>query len=149
MVRNTLGGNRMKSQARKNFVSGGGNGETVSQKTRLSQNEFEKYAEVIRLYGNGRILIRTQDNIEMQCVIRNKFRGKSKRDNHILLGTILLIGIRQWQTIQNICDVLEVYDTIQINHIITQWNPFQSYSFPFLDHSILQIQQQDLSLIHI
>jgi translation initiation factor IF-1 len=109
MVRNTIGGNRTKGQARK-MVS-----QPHSTKLRVSQDENEQYACVVKIYGQGRISVQTVGGLEMQCIIRNKFRGRSKRGNIINVGTILMVGMRDWEAPNyKTCDVLEVYDVEEV-----------------------------------
>jgi hypothetical protein len=46
------------------------------------------------------------------CVIRNKFRGRDKRDNTISPNVWVLVGIRDWEARigkPQKCDLLEVY----------------------------------------
>lgn len=114
MVRNVQGGSKSKSQGRKfssNYVA--------KSAIRLSQDPLEQYACVIKVYGQGRCLIRTVDDAELQCVIRNKFRGRSKRNNVVGVSTVLLVGLREWEGPDNYktCDVLEVYDAEDLNHL--------------------------------
>jgi hypothetical protein len=49
------------------------------------------------------------------CIIRNKFRGRGKRDNTVALGTWVMVGIRSWESNSGDnntqkCDLLEVYN---------------------------------------
>ncbi len=109
MVKNA-GGNKSKKIGRK-FVTNN----YANRKLRLKQEseEDEMYACVSKIYGQGRCLIRCIDGKERECVIRNKFSGRGKRDNTICVGTWILAGIRGWETItakkEQTCDLLEVY----------------------------------------
>jgi hypothetical protein len=114
MVRNTSGGSKTKSQGRKfssNYAS--------RSATRMSENSLEQYAIVIKNFGQGRCLVHTTNDVELQCVIRNKFRGRSKRNNIVAVGSVLLIGLREWEGADNYktCDVLEVYDAEDVNQL--------------------------------
>lgn len=115
MVKNTQGGSKGKSQARK-FSSS-----CVASRSalRLSQCVFEKYACVTKYYGQGRCIVKTTDDMELQCVIRNKFKGRSRRSSMVSVGTIVLIGLRDWEGVDNykICDLLEVYDSDDFNQL--------------------------------
>ena len=113
MVRNTQGGCKAKSHARK-FSSN----YTSKSATRLSSCALEVYACVTKLFGQGRCLVHTVDDKELQCIIRNKFRGRSKRNNVVAVGTLLLIGLREWKGPDfHTCDVLEVYDQEDVNQL--------------------------------
>ena len=107
MVKN-FGGKKTKGMARKNITA------RPNNILRISTCEFEKYAQVSKLLGNGMCHVICQDNITRLCHIRGKFRGRGKRDNLVKTGSLLLVGIREYESggdktkLQN-CDLLEVY----------------------------------------
>jgi hypothetical protein len=57
------------------------------------------------------------DGVLRLCVIRGKFRGKGKRDNVLAMGSLVLVGMRDYESSKNSnsknklenCDLLEVY----------------------------------------
>lgn len=110
MVKNT-GGNKSKRQARK-FTS-----QPVKRNLRLIQEEGEVYAVVTKLYGGANCEVICMDGVVRLCVIRNKFRGRHKRDNQIEMGTWVLVGLRDWEARtankQPRCDMLEVYNATE------------------------------------
>ena len=104
MVKNTKGGSGHKSQARK-FVA------KSSNKTRLSNDEAELYAFVVTKSGGDNMIVMCQDEKERRCIIRGKFRSsRGKRDNFISKGSWVLVGIRDWSSDNQLCDLLEVYN---------------------------------------
>ena len=133
MVRNTVGGNKSKGQARKHVSSGG----KANADLRISEDACEVYAIVEKMLGNGMFHVLCDDGLTRLCHIRGKFRGRGKSDNIVKNGSWLLVGIREWEhgkdptskKLQN-CDLLEVYTehekeklktTIKIN-----WSLFTS-----------------------
>jgi len=54
-----------------------------------------------------------EDGVTRICIIRNKFRGRGKRDNMLTAGIWILIGIRDWEVKhpdkKSTCDLLYVY----------------------------------------
>lgn len=110
MVKNA-GGNKSKRQGRK-FAS-----QPPNRNLRLIQEEGELYAAVTKIYGGANCEVICMDGITRLCVIRNKFRGRHKRDNRIGLGTWILVGVREWEARaadkQPRCDVLEVYNATE------------------------------------
>lgn len=107
MVKNKTGGNKSKKSARK-FS----NPTITNRKLRLAEEEGETYATVIKLLGGANCEVVTNDGITRLCVIRNKFRGRDKRDNTIAPGVWILVGIRDWEArvgSEQKCDLLEVY----------------------------------------
>ena len=106
MVRNNKGGNKGKKMARKHAVP-------VDVKTRYSEDPAEIYAVCEKLLGNGKCHVKCIDGQQRLCIIRNKFRGRGKRDNIVGIGTWILVGIREFEThIEgklDKCDLLEVY----------------------------------------
>lgn len=115
MVKNIQGGSKSKGQARK-FSASCVSGRSI---LRLSVCNFEKYACVTKLFGQGRCKVNTVDDVELQLVIRNKFKGRSLRSNMVCVGSVVLVGLREWEGPDNykICDLLEVYDTDDYNKL--------------------------------
>ena len=121
MVKNNTGGNKAKRQGRK-FVG------TVSSKLRVAIEEGEIYAVVIKHFGNAMMDVLCIDGIQRICVIRNKFRGRGKRDNCVNVGNWILIGKREWEIVDSYkkekCDLLEVYnqsDVEQLKKLPNNW----------------------------
>lgn len=112
MVKNTTGGSKTKGQARK-FAT-----EKPSNTLRISQDEYELYAQVTKVLGGAMCHVLCIDGITRLCHIRGKFRGRGKRDNFISNGSWILIGLREWATSKEksstgkleACDLMEVYN---------------------------------------
>jgi initiation factor 1A len=123
MVKNTKGGSKHKKFARKNVK---GNSSGFDERVRKSAHKDEIYASVAKILGNGRVEILCNDGQSRQCVIRNKFRGKNKRDNEVTTGSVILAGRRSWETPNpdkmETCDLLCVYNNSQINKLKTEPN---------------------------
>jgi initiation factor 1A len=102
MVKNITGGSKHKSFARKGASDKG------KTRLRLSEDPAEKYAHVTKMYGEMCDVL-CDDNKSRKCFIRGKFRGKGKRNSIILVGSVVLIGMRDWSSDDNKCDLLEVY----------------------------------------
>jgi len=109
MVRNDAGGNKGKGLARKhvNAAKGGG-----SKQLRVATDAAEKYAVVSKMLGNGMCYVNLLDGTigSKLCIIRNKFKGRGKRDNILDSGSWVLVGLRDWSSKQDTCDLLEVYN---------------------------------------
>jgi initiation factor 1A len=106
MVKND-GGNKGKGLARKHVTSGGSN-----KQLRVAVEDGERYAVVSKMLGNGMCYVRLLDGSagDRLCIIRNKFKGRGKRDNILDSGSWVLIGMREWSSKQDTCDLLEVYN---------------------------------------
>ena len=112
MVRNINGGGNAKRQGRKHVAN-----KTVE--LRKSENELEEYACVKTMYGNGLSVI-TERGKEIFCVMRGKFTGKNRRQNNIVVGSWILVGLREWEKEQKNCDLLAVYDRDDKNELMSQ-----------------------------
>jgi translation initiation factor 1A len=114
MVKN-FGGNKQKRQARKGFPT------ARDTKLRVVEEEGELYGCVTKMLGNGMCNVFCQDQKERLCFIRNKFRGRSKRDNTIVMGSFIIIGLRLWESTKENAngkgDLLEVYTQSQIEKL--------------------------------
>ena len=109
MVKNDAGGNKGKGLARKhvNAAKGG-----ASKQLRVATDEAERYAVVSKMLGNGMCYVSLLDGSvgTKLCIIRNKFKGRGKRDNILDSGSWVLVGLREWSSKQDTCDLLEVYN---------------------------------------
>ena len=107
MVKNTKGGKKGKKGGRKH----GGSAPT-QRGVRTVQEDGECYAAVVKLYG-GNCEVMCDDGVTSLCVIRNKFRGRGRRDNMLTPGKWVMVGIRDWEARAagkpQKCDLLEVY----------------------------------------
>jgi len=140
MVKNTKGGSGHKAQARKYENTG----KVSNFKTRFSEDEFEYYAQVTAILGNGMCHVMCKDGKKRLCIIRGKFRGRGKRDNTLSNGKWVLVGGRDFEAEKtgegkNLekCDLLEVYSDLDkerlkvlggFNDFITRDNAFVAVS---------------------
>jgi len=113
MVKNLKGGSKAKGQARK-YASGAPSDKSV----RIAEDDAELYAQVTKLLGNGMCYVLCIDGEQRLCYIRGKFKGRGKRDNTLGIGSWVLVGIREFETVkensgklQN-CDLMEVYSDL-------------------------------------
>ena len=115
MVKNK-GGNKQKRLGRKHLAT------NQDTKTRFSTSTEEKYACCTKVIGQGYFEVLCIDSKTRLCIARKKFKGRSKRDNLITVGTKLLIGTRDYETTKEgkleKCDVLEVYREHNYNQIV-------------------------------
>lgn len=157
MVKNQTGGNKAKRQGRK-FTA------PTNSKLRVALEDGEIYAIVTKHFGNAMIDVLGIDNVSRLCVIRNKFRGRGKRDNSVSVGTWVLIGEREWEK-DNLekkpkCDLLEVYSQSDVEmlkktpnnwHILTaavdtEKSDMHNEAVNFVDSDTLDYLNQDLDL---
>jgi len=120
MVKNTKGGSKAKGFARKHANS------TNNNDVRTVEEEGEIYAIVTKMCGGSMFQCYGIDHVERLCHIRGSFSGRKKRDNIVLNGGWVLIGVREWdkkdeetQSSSSTaskkkklpqCDLLEVYN---------------------------------------
>lgn len=125
MVKNTKGGKGAKSMARKS--SGGTSGAGTFP---VPTSDMEHLAVVNRMFGPACEVILIDGSI-LFCHIRNKFKGRRKSSNLITVGSILLVGFREWEpdTARKNCDLLFVYDNLQASSLSDR------FSLPSLTHS--------------
>jgi translation initiation factor IF-1 len=107
MVKNTTGGTGTKGLARKHQSAS-------DNRLRLPECELELFAIVTKMLGNGMCEIYTNDNTRLIGHIRNKFRGKQKRNNMLSVNSIVLIGLREWENPIKNCDILTIYESNQV-----------------------------------
>ena len=114
MVRNTTGGTKTKGLARKHQSSGGS-----SAHVRVPQCEEEQFAYVSKMLGNGMCEVYIgEKSTRLIGHIRNKFRGRQKRHNQIVSNSIVLVGLRDWESTLKNCDILCIYEDNEINQLV-------------------------------
>ena len=134
MVKNTGGGSKHKSMARKNMAGGAATGGPL----RLPQEEGECFAKVSKMLGNGMCsVIVWNDNAQMQdvtCFIRGKFRSRNKKQNFVAPESFILVGLRDWSSSHDKCDLLHLYDDHSIQHLSSNSFLFRDFYYSFLNN---------------
>lgn len=99
-----MGGNKGRKQGRKHMT-------VPSASLRVIEEEDERYAMFTKLYGGSNAEVVCDDGVTRRCVIRNKFRGRHKRDNMVSTGVICLVGLRSWESksSRQAVDLLHIY----------------------------------------
>ena len=148
MVKNSTGGNKAKGFARK----GASSNEKKDKPLRVSENEFEVYAIIEKINGNGMCDVMCMDGELRLLHIRGKFRGRGKRDNIIDKTSWLLVGIRDYETVkegkkQN-CDLLEVYnssekDKLKLTVTNVNWKKFISKDNIINNIEVLNVDEDE------
>lgn len=134
MVKNTHGGSKHKSQARKNAA--------VDHNVVVQPNgPFECFAHVTKMFGNGMCQVETHcdKKLSLVCHIRGKFRGKNKKHNTVALNSIVVVGLRSWETDLKNCDLISISnsyfssldhsDTFSFNHSLPSFDISLNSSF--------------------
>ncbi len=116
MVKNKTGGNKAKKQGRKHINV------PLNRVTRFAKEQGEMYAVITKIFGGPNCEAKCNDGKTRMCIIRNKFRGRDKKDNTININGWVLIGVRDWEVVSNNklekCDLLEVYNLADKEKII-------------------------------
>ncbi len=115
MVKNTKGGKGAKSMARKSTSSASS---ATAGGFPVPTSDMEHFAVVNLMFGPAcQVLL--IDGTKLFCHIRNKFKGRRKSSNFISVGSILLVGFREWEpdTARKNCDLLFVYDNLQVSSL--------------------------------
>ena len=135
MGKNFQGGHKHKSLVNKNVDR--------HDNMRFVQDTHEKYAIVTKILGGGSFLVTyihllndgEFNDIETKTSIahiRGNMKGNKKRDNFVAIHSILLIGLRPFETNQIHSDILHVYSPANIKNLHD--------SFPHF-HILQNIQQ--------
>jgi hypothetical protein len=130
MVKNTSGGSKTKSFARKLASN------STQEHTRLPSCPLEHVAAIYKNLGFGKCMAHSLEHNNITAFIRNKFRGRGKHNNLISVGSIVLIGLREWEAPNfKTADILYVYsyDEVAVLRSLPQFN------IPALDTYISQL----------
>jgi len=128
MVKNS-GGNKCKRGAQKHMT--GANLRHLHEKN--PEEPCEMYAVVVKLYGGSNCEVLCEDDVTRMCIIRNKFRGRGKRDNFLCTGVWVLVGTRSWEIKHSgkllNCDLLYVYSDDEkqklLTNVVGNWRVLQ------------------------
>lgn len=135
MGRNKFGGNKQKA------MENGSSDKNVIYKT--EDDQF--YAVVIKSLGNSNFQVADSQNNLFIAHVRGKMKGSAKRRYFIHNNDILLVQKRSFQTSQNICDILQIYNNQQYQYI----HSYNSLNNVYLQHTQIHltnnIQQQNLT----
>jgi initiation factor 1A len=131
MVKNQTGGNKAKGQARK-FTNAPASKQ--GKPLRVAIDICELYAQITKNLGNGMCHVICIDGVIRLCHIRGKFKGRGKKDNLVGSGSWLLVGLREYESINEKkmanCDLLEVYNDFDKEKLKTintiDWSVFIS-----------------------
>jgi hypothetical protein len=111
MVKNVSGGSGQKSKGRKYEVK-------KRSVLRMPEEEGEEIGYVTKNEGGGicRVLVMINNKEKMlRGHIRGKFRSRNRKDNNISSGSVVMIGLRNWEGEEHKeCDILEVYDQEEV-----------------------------------
>ena len=113
MGKNVNGGKKEKRQRRFNAPS----------VFRPSKDEMELYAIIEKNMGNGILKVKCIDAKERLCMVRKKFSGN--RD--IKIGAWILVGLRDFESRDDRCDMIEVYtasDVARLQTLDAPWHVF-------------------------
>ena len=134
MVRNTNGGSKTKSCARKSIQP------AASVVDYSPKDDLEKIAVVSKLYGNGMCQVLTTDSpqLDLMCHIRGKFRGRSKKHNMLSVNSRIVIGLREWENPYKNADLISVLSTYEDSTVQTgnSKNPSNTDSFVFSNEDV-------------
>ncbi len=130
MVKNTHGGNKSKGLARKQMHHS-------SASLSIPSSELEFIGVVTKMLGNGMFYVNDIMDSQYLGHIRNKFKGKSKHQNTISIGSIVLIGFRHWEQphFKNV-DLISVYDSNDIDSLSKSFHIPTLHSTHSLSHDI-------------
>lgn len=108
MVRNSCGGSKTKSFARKNIL------QPSAIVDYVPTNELEQIAVVSKLFGNNMCQVITViGNQTLVCHIRGKFRGRTKKQNTVTLNSRIVVGLREWENPPKNCDLISVLNSYE------------------------------------
>lgn len=89
---------------------------------RIALEDEEKYAVCIKVFGGGMCSVKCEDGVTRSCIMRSKFRGRDRKNNFLSQGTLVLVGLREWERVPEgkpeKCDLLEVYNVQERDNLL-------------------------------
>jgi len=90
---------------------------------RPPEEEGELVAILEKNMGNGILQVKVPGNT-LLCHVRKKF---VKERNALKVGTWLLVGLREFETIKKNCDLLEIYSDTEVNRLLSMDGPWRIF----------------------
>jgi translation initiation factor 1A len=115
MVKNSTGGNKTKSKARKTFTL-----KTIPH-DELVKIAGQEYAYVQKKFGDGRYELICYDRVTRLGISRGTIKKKSRVD----VGNLVLVSLRDFQ--DNKCDIIHVFTTEECDILISHNDITQSF----------------------
>lgn len=104
MVRNTNGGSKHRSLARKNH-----NNYSNALEDPSPDHDLHQYIALVhKHFGNGICLvslINSPYSHTLHCHIRGKFSGKNKKHNLVIPNSFVIVSLRPWESSTKNCDL--------------------------------------------
>lgn len=134
MVKNTTGGKKAKSVAR--YVA--------PTMFRPAKEEGELYAIVEKNMGNGILNVKCIDNVMRRCMVRKKFTGRQR--DVLQVGSWILVGLREFETIKDKCDLIEIYTSSDVSRLQLLDMPWHVFGVEKDHHDDIQfVETVDIS----
>ena len=108
MVKNTRGGTGTKSLARKNCYS-----DFTIDSPPLPQDQFQRIVRVVKMLGNGILLVTDYNNLSLFAHLRNL----SRRRISFSPNDLLLVSLRPFENPPKHADVLFIYLTHHLSFL--------------------------------
>jgi initiation factor 1A len=90
----------------------------TDERVREAREEGEKYAIVMRMNGPN-CNVKTVTGEDLLGHLRGKMSGRNRRQCNISKGSIVLVGLHEWEKTPKNCDILEVYTPQEIEQLKT------------------------------
>lgn len=91
---------------------------------RPPQEEGELVAILEKNMGNGIIQVKVPGGT-LQCHVRKKFGSKERAS--LKVGTWLLVGLREFETMKNVCDLMEIYSDAEVQRLLAMDGPWRIF----------------------
>jgi translation initiation factor IF-1 len=85
---------------------------------------------VIKALGNSRFYVNTKEGKQMLCTIPNRFSGKNKSHNLVVVGQIILVSLYDFLTDKTKCEYLQILqNSTPPNFLNNIYNPDEDIVF--------------------
>jgi len=93
---------------------------------RPAKEEGELYAMIEKNMGNGVLNVRCIDGMNRLCIVRKKFAGRER--SSLTLGTWILVGLREFETKKDRCDLIEIYSQADVGRLLKMDGPWHLFT---------------------
>ena len=90
-------------------------GAEIKQRPLLIKTEGQEYAQVTRVYGNGRFECKCSDDKIRMGIVRGVMRGRKKKFNLVTLNCTILLSLRDFDNEK--ADIVHVYKDDEVKRL--------------------------------
>jgi len=135
-----IGGKKGKTFAHKRIDTG-------KQFLLPNEEDGEHLAIVTKICGNGVFYVTASNRAETIAYLPGRMKGPNKRNNLVIMYSVVLISTRKWETNQKHSDILHIYSNHHIQSIVNLYPEKMKYLLSLNANSMMSCGSSSDSVV--